>query len=88
MIDYHVFNGTHLMRMQQQKLAELEAEHAKITMELRLAEVAGIENDSVEQARSQLAIVEVQHTAVVSWLGISAPDGDEESPTVGDDVDE
>lgn len=72
MIEYHIFNGSHLQQLQEQKLGELEAEHARITMELKLAGLSGIENSSVDQARSQLAIVEVQHTAVASWLDLEA----------------
>lgn len=67
-MDYRVLTDEHHLELQRRKLAEVEAEHAQLDLDVRLAAIAGIDNDEVAVARVQLAMLEAQHAALVAWL--------------------
>ena len=64
----------------EQKLLELEAEHFATNMNIELADEANIESDQLEQARGQLAMVELQLASVKGQ--IEALGGEAEKPKV------
>lgn len=72
-MDYRVLTGDHLSELQRRKLAEVEAEHAALALDVRLAVMVGIESPELEAARAQLAMLEAQHAALVAWLDGAEP---------------
>jgi cytidylate kinase len=60
------------------RLLELEAEHAGIDLDLRLAAAAGIENDVVVNARNQATILARQIAILTSWIQPPAQDQEEQ----------
>jgi pyrroloquinoline quinone (PQQ) biosynthesis protein C len=67
-MNYRVLTDDHQRQLQQRKLAEVETEHAQLALDLRLAELVGIDNAEVAQARAQLDMLEAQHAALAAWL--------------------
>lgn len=51
-----------------QKLLELEAEHARLALDLRLAAATGIENENVVAARGQLDLLARQIEILGDWI--------------------
>jgi len=72
MMRYRVLTHDQVRGLLTRKLANIEAEHAALELELRLARVAAIENDAVIEARAQLAMLQAQHAALISWLDRAA----------------
>lgn len=72
-MDYRTLTPEIERRLRERKLAEVETEHATLTLDLRLAAVAGIDNDNVAGARAQLDMLEAQHAALVAWLDSGDP---------------
>lgn len=67
-MDYRVLTADHQRELQRRKLAEVEAEHAQLALDVRLAEMVGIQTAELGQAQAQLAMLEAQHAALVAWL--------------------
>lgn len=65
---YHRLTPEHMAQVHERKLLELEAEHAALALELRLADVVALDNQSVAQARVHLDILEAQHAALAAWV--------------------
>lgn len=65
---YHLLNAKQQAEIYHRKLLELEAEHVRLELELRLADAADIENDSVVEARSQLDVLVRQMATLASWI--------------------
>lgn len=64
---YHRLTPEQMANIHEHKLLELEAEHAALTLDVRLAGVVGLDNESVAQARLHLNILEAQHAALAAW---------------------
>jgi hypothetical protein len=57
--------------LMRERLHQLEANHYKLTIELRLGNVTGEVTDEVDAgAKVQLAAMEVQVAALCEWLGV------------------
>lgn len=67
-MDYSLLGPSELNKIGRQKLLELEAEHARLDLDLRLAHATGIDNDNVTAATNQLAILVQQIATLTSWL--------------------
>lgn len=67
-MQYRLVTSDHVRQIQERKLADVEAEHATLSLDLSLADLVGIDNDAVAQARAQLMMLDVQHAALVAWL--------------------
>ena len=66
-MDYRFLTAAEAAQICRQKALELEVEHARLALDIRLAEASGIDNDNVTQAKGQLAILVVQMEALASW---------------------
>jgi hypothetical protein len=55
------------------QLLKLEIEHARLALDLRLAEATDIDNDQVSVARLQLEILERQIGLLSEWLAPPVP---------------
>lgn len=82
MFEYRMLSLRQQADIATRKLLELEAEHARLELELRLAHATGIENDSVHAAQEQLDILVRQIATLTSWL-IPAPETVVEAPSNG-----
>lgn len=78
MHEYRLLNAQHLAEIAQQRLFDLEAEHARLALDLRLAHATGVENDQVAKGEERLALLVQQIATLTSWT-IPAP---EAPPTV------
>lgn len=74
-MDYQLLTAKQQAQIAHQKLLDLEAEHARLELDLRLAVATGIENDNVEAAKGQLEVLVQQIATLTSWL-IPPPDED------------
>lgn len=68
MNDYVILNAQQLAEIRHRKLHELEVEHARLELDLRLARATSIENDAVAQAEKQLEILYQQRMILLSWM--------------------
>jgi hypothetical protein len=59
-----------------QKLAQIEVEHYRLALDLKLAAAVGVENEQVARGRADLALLEGQRKALID---IIAPDPGEPS---------
>lgn len=57
--------------IREQKLLQVEAEHFQLSMEVELAGAAGIENAQVDEARTRLAMLEIQVHLLRERIGIN-----------------
>ena len=67
-MNYRLLNQDQKFGIRRQKLLELEAEHYRLDLELRIAASSAIENDNVKVAREQLDILNQQIETLVAWL--------------------
>lgn len=84
-MDYTLLTGQQQQQIALRKLVELEAEHAGLEFDVRLAAASGVENDNVVQARAQLELLVQQIAIVTSWVmhPPSEPEIDEEASPNG-----
>lgn len=68
MSEYRLLTARQIAEIHQRKLLELEAEHARLELDLRLAAASGIENDNVTEARAQLELLAQQIATLISWI--------------------
>ena len=64
------------------KLLDLESEQYAIDLNIRLAAAAGIENENVEIARSQLELVCRQISVLTAWILPAPADDTDDADTV------
>lgn len=57
-----------------QKRLQVEAEHAGLTLDLKLARIAGIENEQVAAAIAQLDVLDIQAKAIDDWMNAKEPE--------------
>lgn len=57
-----------------QKRLQIEADHATLTLDLKLAKLADLENEQVAAARAQLDVLDRQADAIDEWLNPKAPE--------------
>jgi hypothetical protein len=67
-VDYLLLTDQHKGQISMRKLLDLESEHHGLELNIRLATAAGIENDSVENARNQAHILERQISILTTWI--------------------
>lgn len=60
-MEYALLTSAQHTEVRRQKLLELEAEHARLALDLKLAEAVGLKSEQVAIARANLALVERQH---------------------------
>lgn len=82
-MDYLLLTEQHKEQISLRKLLELESEHNALELNIRLATAAGIENDNVDNARSQQQILERQISILSAWIQPPAEEenDDEIGPT-------
>jgi hypothetical protein len=86
-MDYLLLTDQQKDQISLRKLLDLESEHNALELNIRLAVAAGIENDSVENARNQQLILERQISILTAWIS-PAPqdDADDETELVDEPV--
>lgn len=67
-VDYLLLTDQQRDQISLRKLLDLESEHNALELNIRLAVAAGIENESVENARNQQLILERQISILTSWI--------------------
>lgn len=60
-MDYRQLTDAQLAETRRQKLLEIEAEHARLALDLELADGVGLVSEQVVQGRANLALLERQH---------------------------
>lgn len=74
-MDYKTLTADQLATIRQDKLLAIEADHARITLDVQLAARVGItEGESIAQAKANLALLERQHADLLAI--IDPPAGD------------
>lgn len=71
---YEYLTATQRQDILRQKRLQIEADHAALSLDLRLAKLVDLENEQVNAARSQLDILERQAHAIDDWLSPKAPE--------------
>lgn len=66
--EYRLLSAQQQAQIASQKLLDLEAEHARLELELRLAAATGVENENVTAARGQLELLVQQVATLTSWI--------------------
>lgn len=65
---YHRLTDIQLTGIANQKLLELEAEHARLELDIRVSKATGIENDNVAAGEEQLDLLVRQIATLASWI--------------------
>lgn len=73
MMRYRTVTEADVEELRRRKLRELELEHAGLALELRLAEIAGLDNAAVANARAHIDVLTVEHAVLIADLGLDAP---------------
>lgn len=68
MFEYRLLTQRQQAEIAHRKLLELEAEHARLELDIRLSKATGIENDSVATAEEHLVVLVQQMATLTSWL--------------------
>lgn len=68
MRDYRHLTPDQQAQICHQKLLELEAEHARLALDLRLAAATGIENENVVAGRGRLDLLVRQIEVLGDWI--------------------
>jgi DNA-binding XRE family transcriptional regulator len=71
-MEYSQLNDAQRGEIHRQKLAQIEVEHYRLTLDLKLAAAVGVENEQVTRGRTDLALLEGQHQALVDLIFPSA----------------
>lgn len=66
-MNYRLLTETQLAQIVQRRLLDLEAEHARLDLDVRLAKATGVDNDNVTAAVNQLELLVEQIAVLVSW---------------------
>lgn len=74
-VNYRILNNGHIERIEADKLLQLEAEHARLSLDLRLARATGVQNENVAAADQQLALLVEQIATLTSWITPAPPEG-------------
>lgn len=67
-MDYRLLNDGQKQQIARQRLLELEAEHARLALDLRISAATGVENDNVVAGRNQLDLLAKQVETLASWI--------------------
>lgn len=73
-MDYMQLTDAQLADVRRQKLLEIEAEHARLALDLDLASVVGMENEQVALAKTNLMALERQHQTLRELLAPPSAD--------------
>lgn len=68
MATYRFLSKAQLAAIWDNKVLELEAEHARLALDLRLARATNVENESVDTAQKHLNVLVAQMAALTSWM--------------------
>lgn len=63
-MEYKSLNASQLDEIRKQKLLEIEAEHARLLLDLELAAGVGLQGEQVAQGKVNVALLERQHRAL------------------------
>jgi hypothetical protein len=72
-MDYTQLTESQIKDIRRQKLLEIEAEHARLALDLELAAGVGLANEQVSTGKANLAMLERQHTTLVDLLSPPEP---------------
>lgn len=81
---YRLLTVRQLAEISERKLFDLEAEHARLDLEIRLARATGIDNEQVTGAEGQLELLVHQIVTLTAWLTpppLDAPSNGHKAPT-------
>lgn len=67
-MDYRKLTGDQVRDIHDQKLLDLEAAHARLTLDARLAEAAGIPAEQIAPTRRDIAIITAQADALAELM--------------------
>jgi len=67
-MDYRHLTDDQVRDIQEQKLLDLEIAHARLTLDARLAEAAGVPAEQIAPTRRDIAIVTAQADALTELL--------------------
>lgn len=85
-MDYTLLTDAQRQQIALRKLLDLEAEHAGMELDIRLALSSGVDNDNVTQAQQQLAVLARQIDLLRTWVLPPSPEVDDESIVTDDDL--
>lgn len=68
MTEYHQLNENGLQEIRRQKVLQLEIEHARIDLDLRLARATGLQTEEMAVAEGHMRIIEEQIAMLLSWM--------------------
>jgi hypothetical protein len=77
-VNYSTLTDAQKTQILRQKLLEVEAEHFGLNKNVELANAAGISNQQVEEAHSQIRMLETQMRILREDLGIKDVEDDDE----------
>jgi hypothetical protein len=63
-MEYSQLTNAQITDIRRQKLLEIEAEHARLALDLDLAGKVGLQTEQVAQGRANLALLERQHRSL------------------------
>ena len=66
-MNYRLLSQAQLTQIIQQRMLDLEAEHFRLELDVRLAKATGVNNDNVTAAVDQLKLLEEQVAVLTSW---------------------
>ncbi len=81
MMKYLQLTTGQLVDIRRQKLLEIEAEHARLALDLELAAAVQIATESVAQGKANLSLLERQHTVLREMMNppaVAEPNGSEQ----------
>lgn len=71
--DYLLLGEADRRAITTERLQRLEADHYRLTLEMRLAGVVGANDELTTELQLRLAGLEVQAVALREWLGLKEP---------------
>lgn len=83
-MDYHLLTGKQREQISLKRLLDMEAEHAGLELDIRIALSTGVNNDNLTGAQQQLALLARQIELLHTWL--TPPPVDEDTDKVPVDV--
>jgi DNA-binding XRE family transcriptional regulator len=76
-MEYTQLTNAQVVDIRRQKLLEIEAEHARLALDLSLAAGVGVQTDQVAQGRANLSLLERQHKTLHDLMFPPAETGGE-----------